>query len=331
MKTIIRPLLTLLLPLVLGACKLNVQVMGDGAGSVASNPNGIQCSTTDTACSMAFRGKPIELTATPAPGSRFDRWSGDCTGSNPVCRAMGPANLKVTAHFRSEEALTLDCGTDGAKAGCLSPKFPPEYYIEQSIKYFRTMESSVSVLVQPNYSPLVVRWEWPPWLMLTGFTRFNLIWTDILLKLHPTKYKEIDCRFFDKQPFGRCRVVFDYSGELCPIYEEFTFNDQGEMTFIEAWSDYPGLVPMRDPADSWAEGDAVDRLATRVPGLGNAQGLIDLKSTAMLTAAGRDADVADLVRRANKPYKTYFDELAANAQAVANGCKPPPGVAPTKS
>jgi hypothetical protein len=88
---------------------------------------------------------------------------------------------------------------------------------------------------------------------------------------------------------------------------------------------------MRDPADSWAEGEAVDRLATRVPGLGNAQGLIDLKSPAMLTAAAKDADVADMVRRASKPYKAWFDELAANSQAVANGCKPPPGVTPAKS
>mgnify|MGYP001475426865 CR=1 FL=1 len=71
----------------------------------------------------------------------------------------------------------LACGTEAAKAGCVKPTKPPKYYVEQSIKYFRTMETSVSVMVQPNYSEKVVRWEWEPWLLLTGYGKSNLIWT----------------------------------------------------------------------------------------------------------------------------------------------------------
>ena len=92
-------------------------------------------------------------------------------------------------------AKVLACGTDAAKAGCVKPTKPPKYYVEQSIKYFRTMETSVSVMVQPNYSEKVVRWEWEPWLLLTGYGKSNLIWTDTLLKLFKTAYDKLDCRF----------------------------------------------------------------------------------------------------------------------------------------
>ena len=216
----------------------------------------------------------------------------------------------------------LRCGTDAARAECLTPRQTPEYYIEQSEKYFLTMESTVSPLVIPNYAEQVARWEWPPWLLLTGFGRFNLIWTDLLLKLNPTRYAVMDCRAFPVQPFGRCRVVFDYSGELCPIYEEFTFNDQGEITFIEAWTDAPGWLPMDDPDDTWAEGEGVSRLATRIPGLGNEEGRIDLDASWMEEAAGQDADVADFLRRARDPSGAWLKELIEHWPDVAEGCHP---------
>lgn len=217
----------------------------------------------------------------------------------------------------------LNCGTDAARAECLMPQQSPEYYIEQSEKYFYTMDSSVSPFLIPNYSDLVVRWEWPPWLLLTGFERANMIWTNILLKLNPTSYTLMDCRAFPVQPFGRCHVVFDYSGELCPIYEEFTFNDQGETTFIEAWTDAPGWLPMGDPDDYWAEGENVNRLATRMPGLGNETGLIDLHAPWMEEAARHDADVADFLRRARDPYVSWLKELLERWPDVVEGCHPP--------
>lgn len=218
--------------------------------------------------------------------------------------------------------VDLHCGTEAALAGCLTPLQPPEHYIEQSEKYFYTMDSSVSPFVIPDYSELVVRWEWPPWLLLTGFGRANMIWTNWLLKLNPTSYAMIDCRAFEVQPFGRCYVVFDYSGELCPIYEEFTFNDQGEITFIEAWTDAPGWLPMEGPDDTWAEGENVDRLSTKVPGLGNETGLIDLDAAWMEEAADEDADVADFLDRAGTPYMSWLIELVTHWPEVMQGCHP---------
>jgi hypothetical protein len=148
--------------------------------------------------------------------------------------------------------------------------------------------------IHPRYSPLVVRYEFPPWLLTTGYGVQTMRNVDELLRFYATDYKSIECRSFDTQPFGRCHVVFLYGKDdpktpqddrtECPIYEEFTFNDQGQITFIEAWTDHDGYLPM-DPSDYWAEGENVKRLSTSIPGLGNAQGKIDPNSQAMAQAA----------------------------------------------
>ena len=234
----------------------------------------------------------------------------------------------------SSSEIEQNCGTDGALATCLTPTFDSAYYIEQGIKYFLTMQSDIPNDVIPNYAPYVIRWEWPPWLLLTGFGKQFLIDSDILLKLNPTQYYKLDCKYFDVQPFCRCHVIFDYSGDSCPIYEEFTFNNQGEITFIEAWSDFESTLPenMNSGADSiwsedeyWAKQPDVVRLANKLPGLGNATGKIDLLSTWMTDAAAKDKDVADLVRRIKDPISTYLQQLITHSEELENGCKTPAG------
>lgn len=231
-------------------------------------------------------------------------------------------------------ATPLPGGTGGgtaALAGELTPKFAPEYYIEQGVKYFQTMQSDVPARVQPNYAPMVVRWEWEPWLLLTGYKKKMMIVTDVLLKLVPTAYDKLDCRYFDQQPFCRCHVVFNYGGTTCPIYEEFTFNNQGQITFIEAWSDFPSLLPMGPGADSiWHESDywathMVNRLATKLPGLGSETGTIALGTLAMENAAANDADIAELVKRLKRPLFFWLKQLTTHFEELENGCSPPPG------
>lgn len=228
-------------------------------------------------------------------------------------------------------ALEID-GTDACGlTDILIPKFPAEYYVEQGVKYFQTMQSDVPVSIQPNYSDLVIRWEWPPWLLLTGFRKTGLITTDVMLKLNPTKYDLLDCRGFETQPFCRCHVVFNYGGTLCPIYEEFTFNDQGEITFIEAWSDYETLLPMTagsdstwDDAEYWGKKE-VNRLSTKVPGLGNATGRIDLYADCMNEAAATDKDLAEMIKRVKDPNKFWIKELIIHRKEAASGCEAPEG------
>ncbi len=204
------------------------------------------------------------------------------------------------------------CAHDGALARCLEPTQSAEYYAETSSQYFDTMDYTVQLDEWPPYSERVARWEWPPWLKLTAYTREVIEATDTLLQLYPSVVPERECRGFDTSPFGRCYVVFyydDHGGKGCPIYEEFTFNDAGEITWIEAWSDVDGLRPMA-AGDRWAE-DGIDRLGDRIPGLGNDQGRIDLESEWMVAAAEADADVADFVYRASDWYATWLEEYEA--------------------
>ena len=63
--------------------QLSVLATGDGRGSVASTPGGINCGST---CSASFSpGTQVVLAATAAHNSSFAGWGGDCNGSG-ACR-----------------------------------------------------------------------------------------------------------------------------------------------------------------------------------------------------------------------------------------------------
>ena len=75
-----------------------------------------------------------------------------------------------------------------------------------------------------------------------------IVTTNAALALDPSTVPVRDCRAFSVQPFARCYVTFEYAEGSCPIYEEFVFNDQGEMTFIEAcraWKAVHGSLPCK--------------------------------------------------------------------------------------
>jgi hypothetical protein len=219
-----------------------------------------------------------------------------------------------------------NAGTAGATSRCLTATRAPEYYVDEALKYFDTLDIDADRERIPAYSDLVARWEWPPWLLLTAYERQVMLDTAEILRVgDPSTVPTRDCRFFAVQPFARCYVSFQYEEGACPIYEEFTFNDQGETTFIEAWSDLPGLNATPDAEDRWAEGAegaaGVHRLSTRVPGLGNATGRIDLDSPWMADAAVSDPELADFVFRARDMWEAWFDLLgASDDDFFAQGC-----------
>ena len=105
----------------------------------------------------------------------------------------------------------LDEGTAGATATCLAPTQTPEFYVDEALKYFDTLDTSADRARIPRYSERVVRWEWPPWLLLTGYGAEAMTLTaDVLRQVDPSTVPDRECRFFDTQPFARCYIVFEY-------------------------------------------------------------------------------------------------------------------------
>lgn len=75
-----------------------VSVVRSGKGTVATPGKRINCGTR---CSAAFAaGTTIRLTAVPARGRRFVRWSGACTHKRRTCTFVVERNRRVGAVFR---------------------------------------------------------------------------------------------------------------------------------------------------------------------------------------------------------------------------------------
>ena len=237
-----------------------------------------------------------------------------------ACGPSAPKTEAMADDLRPDPCLHE--GTEGATATCLSPTRSPEHYVAQANAYFDTLDVDADPASIPSYSELVARWEWPPWLLLTGFGRQDMHDTAVALKdVDPSTVPTRDCRFFPNQPFARCYVVFEYEGGSCPIYEEFTFNDAGEITFIEAWSDLPALLPQSGQEDAWGERGTVNRLSTRVPGLGKPDGRVDLESSWMVEAAAADPDVGTFALQAVDWWAAWLETLArAPEDFFAQGC-----------
>jgi hypothetical protein len=83
---------------------------GGGGGTVTSSPAGVNCTG---ACTTAFvDGVQVTLTATPAAGSVFTGWSGDCVGAS--CAVQMSADRAVTATFQLLRTLALTLGGAGS-------------------------------------------------------------------------------------------------------------------------------------------------------------------------------------------------------------------------
>ena len=70
---------------------LQIGKKGSGRGTVSTNPAG----------SVFDSGAQVELTAAPDTGSTFAGWSGDCTGTDPICVVIMNADQSVSATFET--------------------------------------------------------------------------------------------------------------------------------------------------------------------------------------------------------------------------------------
>ncbi len=96
-----------------------LQVTVGGAGSVTSNPPGINCAGSST-CSHSYpRGTVVTLSATAASGNTFVGWTGACSfaGSAPTCSGPMNAPQSVGATFAAavqNDSLQVTVGGSGS-------------------------------------------------------------------------------------------------------------------------------------------------------------------------------------------------------------------------
>lgn len=97
---------------------LTVERLGTGSGTVTSNPAGIDCGSD---CSESFfEGTKVTLTATPAPGSVFDHWTGGgCTGSG-TCTTTMSTSRAAKAVFVAVGQRTLTVSRTGTGRGTVT-------------------------------------------------------------------------------------------------------------------------------------------------------------------------------------------------------------------
>lgn len=85
---------------------LTVTKAGSGGGRINSTPVKIDCGST---CGATFiEGTKVVLRAVADAGSRFDRWSGACTGSGSTCTVDITEPATVTATFIKTYVLTVE-------------------------------------------------------------------------------------------------------------------------------------------------------------------------------------------------------------------------------
>lgn len=222
-----------------------------------------------------------------------------------------PRHSRHKAVSHTIQCLMGVCASSEHGSSALSTavlKSKPDKYIKKHCHaYFDLIMTKTSADDSdfPSYSNYCIRWEWEPWLLLTLKNTGFDIWSalDALQStIIPAEIPKSErfCRVFNQNPFCRMMVKFYYPSKEFDdmpshIYEEFTFNKQGEITFVEVWS-YPErslrngggkgylVENLSDPVIAsdcfdnklhesdkkvfWPKMDMA-RLSTRIPGLGS--------------------------------------------------------------
>jgi len=114
-----------------------------------------------------------------------------------------------------------------------------DYYKHQANLYFDFLDTS-KPFISPNYADKCVRYEWPPWSRITGIGALKMNVLDKIYRtIYPCVIKNRTFQTYDINPFVRSKVTFHEMNapyKTYDIYEEFSFNEKGEIIFIEAWS-----------------------------------------------------------------------------------------------
>jgi hypothetical protein len=102
---------------------VDVNKLGEGAGTVVSYPGGVNCGNT---CSAPFTGNTrVTLVAHAAPGSVFMGWNGYCKGKDQCVLQQAYGTMPVTAQFeprnkKGKYTPPAPTGTGGKGGGTTS-------------------------------------------------------------------------------------------------------------------------------------------------------------------------------------------------------------------
>jgi DNA-binding beta-propeller fold protein YncE len=132
-----------------GAPLKNLNVSVSGAGTVTSEPAAIQC---PGGCSEEIaEGRPIVLTATPAPQNRFAGWSGpDCDESTQTtCEVTMSTAKLVSATFEPISQLSLGLTVTGTGQGTVT-SYPGGIYCPGACSAGFDQGSTVYLMAAPS-------------------------------------------------------------------------------------------------------------------------------------------------------------------------------------
>lgn len=124
---------------------LTVTRDGDGSGTVASAPSGINCGPTCTAPFVS--GATVSLTATAAAGSTFAGWGGACAGSaTPTCSVQMSQARSATATFSvTTSAGTAAGGSSGGSSSTPASTDPNSFTVRAGTVRGRGITTRVTV------------------------------------------------------------------------------------------------------------------------------------------------------------------------------------------
>ena len=121
----------------------------------------------------------------------------------------------------------------------LMAKEQAEYYKKQCDVYLDTLAATLHPDEIPNLSENVLRWDWTRQ-ELTSRNRDTLIAMDVFCTaMAPDRVTGRQHKIYQEQPLGRSKVQFESEdgsgGDVREMYMEFTFNEKGQISFVESW------------------------------------------------------------------------------------------------
>ncbi|MDO8589879.1 MAG: hypothetical protein Q7R69_01230 [bacterium] len=132
---------------------LGISKLGTGAGTVTSNPGGINCGS---ACFDTYRlGASVTLTAIPSAGSIFSGWPGACFGLG-TCEVTMNTDRDITAMFDLSMALSIV--RSGTGSGTVT-SVPAGINCGLACRAIYPADSSVIITAAPASGSTFVNWS----------------------------------------------------------------------------------------------------------------------------------------------------------------------------